>query len=89
MAGRLSVGLQVGFRRAEIAALNVGDLHQNRGFDALRVTRKGGARRSPSIPERRSASAPIWTAPATVISPMHRCSVPCAATASRSLRKAA
>src|SRR5579871_48556 len=38
----LSVGLQVGLRRAEIAALTVGDLHQNRGFDALRVTRKGG-----------------------------------------------
>jgi integrase/recombinase XerD len=38
----LSVGLQVGFRRAEIAALKVGDLHQNRGFDALRVVRKGG-----------------------------------------------
>ena len=33
-----------GFRRAEIAALNVGDLHQNRGFDALRVIRKGGRR---------------------------------------------
>jgi integrase/recombinase XerD len=27
----LSTGLQVGFRRAEIATLNVGDLHQNRG----------------------------------------------------------
>lgn len=40
----LSVGLQVGLRRAEIAALSVGDLHQNRGFDALRVTRKGGRR---------------------------------------------
>lgn len=40
----LSVGLQVGLRRAEIAALLVGDLHQNRGFDALRVTRKGGRR---------------------------------------------
>ena len=40
----LSVGLQVGLRRAEIAALAVGDLHQNRGFDALRVTRKGGRR---------------------------------------------
>jgi site-specific recombinase XerD len=38
----LSVGLQVGFRRAEIAALKVGDLHQSRGFDALRVVRKGG-----------------------------------------------
>jgi site-specific recombinase XerD len=40
----LSVGLQVGFRRAEISALKVGDLHQNRGFDSLRVTRKGGRR---------------------------------------------
>ena len=38
----LSVGLQVGLRRAEIAALKVGDLHQNRGFDSLRVIRKGG-----------------------------------------------
>jgi integrase/recombinase XerD len=37
----LSVGLQVGLRRAEIAALTVGSLHQNRGFDALRVVRKG------------------------------------------------
>jgi site-specific recombinase XerD len=40
----LSVGLQVGLRRAEIAALRVGDLHQNRGYDSLRVTRKGGRR---------------------------------------------
>jgi integrase/recombinase XerD len=40
----LSVGLQVGLRRAEIAALEVGDLHQNRGFDSLRITRKGGRR---------------------------------------------
>ena len=40
----LAVGLQVGFRRAEIAALNVGDLHENRGFDTHRVTRKGGRR---------------------------------------------
>jgi len=37
----LSVGLQVGLRRAEIAALKVGDLHQNRGYDALKVMRKG------------------------------------------------
>ena len=28
----LPVGLQVGLRHAEIAALTVGDLHQNRGF---------------------------------------------------------
>ena len=38
----LSVGLQVGLRRAEIAALTVDALHQNRGYDALRVVRKGG-----------------------------------------------
>jgi integrase/recombinase XerD len=36
--------LRVGFRRAEIAAFTVGDLHQNRGFDSLRVSRKGGRR---------------------------------------------
>jgi integrase/recombinase XerD len=35
---------QIGLRRAEIAALTVGDLHQNRGFDSLRVMRKGGRR---------------------------------------------
>lgn len=40
----LSVGLQVGLRRAEISALKVGDLHQNRGYDSLRVSRKGGRR---------------------------------------------
>ena len=40
----LSVGLQVGLRRAEIAALTVADLHQNRGYDSLRVSRKGGRR---------------------------------------------
>ena len=40
----LAVGLQVGLRRAEIASLKVGDLHQNRGFDSLRITRKGGRR---------------------------------------------
>ncbi|GMU82413.1 MAG: integrase [Planctomycetota bacterium] len=37
----ISVGLQAGLRRAEIARLRVGDLHQNRGFDSLRVVRKG------------------------------------------------
>ena len=40
----LTVGLQVGLRRAEIASLTVGDLHQNHGYDALRVTRKRGRR---------------------------------------------
>jgi site-specific recombinase XerD len=38
----LSVGLQVGFRRAEIASLKVSDFQMNRGFDALWVVRKGG-----------------------------------------------
>jgi site-specific recombinase XerD len=45
----LAVGLQAGLRRAEIAALTVGDLHQNRGFDALRVIRKGGRREALAI----------------------------------------
>jgi integrase/recombinase XerD len=40
----LSTGLQVGLRRAEIAGLKVSDLHQNRGFDSLRVIRKGNRR---------------------------------------------
>jgi integrase len=40
----LAVGLQIGLRRAEIAALTVGDLHQNRGYDSLRIVRKGGRR---------------------------------------------
>jgi integrase/recombinase XerD len=43
----LSVGLQVGLRRAEIAALTVGDLHQNRGYARwVSCARAGGAMRS-------------------------------------------
>jgi site-specific recombinase XerD len=34
----LAVGLQVGLRRAEIASLIVGDLHQNRGYDSGRYS---------------------------------------------------
>jgi integrase/recombinase XerD len=45
----LSVGLQVGFRRAEIASLKVSDFHENRGFDSLRVVRKGGKKGSLAI----------------------------------------
>lgn len=45
----LSVGLQVGLRRSEIASLKVGDLHQNRGFDALRIMRKRGRREALAI----------------------------------------
>lgn len=45
----LSVGLQVGLRRAEIAGLKVGDFHMNRGFDSLKVVRKGGKKGSLAI----------------------------------------
>jgi integrase len=41
--------LQVGFRRSEIAGLTVGDFHINRGYDALRVVRKGGKKGSLAI----------------------------------------
>ena len=51
----LSVGLQVGLRRAEIAALTVGDLHQNRGYDSLRVVRKGGRREALAIHQQTAA----------------------------------
>jgi site-specific recombinase XerD len=57
----LSVGLQVGLRRAEIAALEVGDLHQNRGYDSLRTpVRAAGGRRWRFTRRRRSASGPTW-----------------------------
>lgn len=45
----LAVGLQVGFRRAEIVGLTVKDLHQNRGFDSLWVTRKRNKRDSVAV----------------------------------------
>jgi integrase/recombinase XerD len=45
----LAVGLQVGFRRAEIAGLKVGDFHMNRGLDCLKVLRKGGKKGSLAI----------------------------------------
>lgn len=45
----LAVGFQVGLRRAEIAALCVGGLHQNRGYDSLWVTRKGRKRDSLAV----------------------------------------
>jgi integrase/recombinase XerD len=38
----LSVGLQAGPRRAEIASLRVRDFHTNRGFKSLSFVRKGG-----------------------------------------------
>ena len=45
----LSVGLQVGFRRAEIASLKVKDLHEHLEYDSLRVVRKGGKKGSLAI----------------------------------------
>src|SRR6516162_2198494 len=72
----LSVGLQVGLRRAEIAALSVGDLHQNRGFDSLRIVRKAdAATRSPPTRMSHNASAPISMRPATPAISRGRCSV--------------
>ena len=46
-------------RRAEIAALVVGDLHQNRGCDSLRVTPKGrcSARFATTAKTRRTSRA--------------------------------
>jgi integrase/recombinase XerD len=45
----LAVGLQVGFRRAEIASLKVSDFHMNRGYESLKVVRKGGKKGSLAI----------------------------------------
>lgn len=45
----LSVGLQVGPRRAEIAHLAVKDFYQNQGFWSLRFRLKGGAENSVSV----------------------------------------
>ena len=45
----LSVGLQVGPRRAEIAHLAVKDFHQNQGFWSLRFRLKGGTENAVSI----------------------------------------
>ncbi len=40
----LAVGVRAGLRRADIAALKLSDLHQNRGSDSLRVIHNGGRR---------------------------------------------
>lgn len=45
----LSVGLQVGARRSEIAHLAVKDFHQNQGFWSLHFLRKGGEDLSVSV----------------------------------------
>lgn len=56
----LSVGLQVGLRRAEIAALKVGDLHKNRGFDSLRIMRKRGRRDALAINSQTAARIRVY-----------------------------
>jgi site-specific recombinase XerC len=62
----LSLGLQVGLRRAEMAALKVGNLHQNRGYDSSRVLRKGGRRDAGAITRRQLRPCElILRAPAT------------------------
>jgi integrase len=45
----LSVGLQVGPRRAEIAGLKLKDFHMNAGYPALHFIRKGGEDHSLAI----------------------------------------
>ena len=70
----LSVGLQVGLRRAEIATLSVEGLHQDRGFDSLRIVRKDGATRLPSTITSRNAFASISTPPSTPTISTGRCS---------------
>jgi integrase/recombinase XerD len=71
----LSVGLQVGLRRAEIAALSVEDLHQNRAsIVCASCAKAAGATRLPSIRMSRNASAPISPPPATPTILTGRCS---------------
>lgn len=45
----LSIGLQVGARRSEIARLAVKDFHQNQGYWSLHFVRKGGVDLSVSV----------------------------------------
>jgi len=45
----LSVGFQVVLHRADIPRLKVGDFHLNRGYDSLKVVRKGGKKGSLAI----------------------------------------
>ena len=75
----LSVGLQVGLRRAEIAALKVGDLHQNRGYDSLRVTRKGGRRDALAINPQTAARLRAYLEAAGHAGRQRRADVPAAA----------
>ena len=72
----LSVGLQVGLRRAEIAALKVGDLHQNRGYDfaARDRARAAAPTRWRSTRRPRRGFAPISMRPATPAISTGRCS---------------
>jgi len=58
------LGLQVGFRRSEIASLKVGDFHVNRGYDALRVVRTAARKdRSQFIRRLHSALETTWLWP--------------------------
>ena len=75
--------MQVGLRRAEIAALTVGDLHQNRGYDSLRVVRKGGRRDALAINPQTAARLRAYLALAgQAMIGTARCSGRCVPTAS-------
>jgi site-specific recombinase XerD len=64
----LSVGLQVGLRRAEIAALKVGDLHQTGAMiRCASCARVAGATPWRSTRKRRRGFAPISMPPATAL----------------------
>ena len=79
----LSVGLQVGLRRAEIAALKVGDLHQNRGYNSLRVMRKGGRRDALAINPQTAARLRAYLTAKHAADIEGRCSGRSSTTASR------
>jgi site-specific recombinase XerD len=77
----LSVGLQVGFRRAEIASLTVGDFHMNRGYDSLKVVPRVARREAWLFTHRlRSASETTSMQQNTVRTWRARSSGQCAAT---------
>ncbi len=84
----LSVGLQVGLRRAEIAGLAVGDLHQNRATTrSASPARAAGVTRSRSIHRQRYVFGNIWRRLDTAPSMTGRCSVPCGAMPRRTTRR--
>ncbi len=64
------MGLQAGLRRAEIAGLTVGDLNVNRGFDSLRVVRKGAKKDAMAINPRTAQRLRTFLASLSQLSPL-------------------